>query len=913
MSGWDFAGARWWKFDFHAHTPASVNDYGHGDIALKNRTPREWLLDYMAKRIDCVAVTDHNTGAWIDRLKDEYAAMLNARPVGFRELTIYPGMELTVHGNIHFLVILDTTKGRSHIDSLRGACLYDETSGATTKSPLEVVKTIDEIGGIAIPAHVDDKGAGLFAKLKDGHSLPPLLMSSHIFAMEVRDPVYVPLELYKTHKTAWTTIVGSDAHMPSQVGQAFTWVKMGQPTIEGLRLALLDGALSVRRHDEVQGDPNRVADFVIRSLEIQNARYCGNGEALRLSFSPWLNCIIGGRGTGKSTAVEMLRIALKRESYLKERMGSDSEVTKAFIAFARVPENRQAKGALRLETAISVECQLGAERFRLGWSYDGQRSSILRIDETGNEVASPGEIPTRFPVSIYSQKQIYEMAGNPAALLDIVDAASEIGFAEWKAHRDSLQTRFRTLRAQARELSQQIGEEMRLRGELEDVDAKLHLLGSGENAAILKGYQTRQAQRRELDAFGRSLGASADLLEGIRLESDTINSSLFDEDAESREAIALAKVASHRLEALNARLSEIKIEAMRIPADFSREIAASSWKSVLDTATGTYAELVITLSAAGVGNPDEYGMLVQKKQQLETRLIAIESLNTQIASLNQEAQDRLRDFDVHRKELSEKRAAFLKNTLEDTSIVRMQLQERGQAIEGLELEFRRLIGREGETFRKDLRTEDGTKGFFADSDTKTNAQILAQLKAAILEMRNGSVPEGNSKPFAEFIARLQAEVIDSIDLWIPEDNIAVEYLRDPERNEYAPIEQGSPGQKTAAILAFILAQGTEPLILDQPEDDLDNHLIYSLVVEQIRENKKRRQLIIITHNPNIVVNGDAEYVYALAAQSGQTIVEEKGCLQELDVRKSICSIMEGGTEAFRKRYARISMGDIDVR
>ena len=109
------------------------------------------------------------------------------------------------------------------------------------------------------------------------------------------------------------------------------------------------------------------------------------------------------------------------------------------------------------------------------------------------------------------------------------------------------------------------------------------------------------------------------------------------------------------------------------------------------------------------------------------------------------------------------------------------------------------------------------------------------------------------------------------------------------------------------MLAFLLAQGAEPLVLDQPEDDLDNHLIYELVVRQIRENKLRRQLIIVTHNPNIVVNGDAEMLFALDF-NGQCFIKTEGALQQQNVRDEVCRIMEGGREAFSRRWHRLGRG-----
>ena len=96
------------------------------------------------------------------------------------------------------------------------------------------------------------------------------------------------------------------------------------------------------------------------------------------------------------------------------------------------------------------------------------------------------------------------------------------------------------------------------------------------------------------------------------------------------------------------------------------------------------------------------------------------------------------------------------------------------------------------------------------------------------------------------------------------------------------------------MLAFLLAHGEEPLVLDQPEDDPDNHLIYDLIVRQIRENKLRRQIIVVTHNPNIVVNGDAEMLHTLDFRGGQCIVAQSGSLREEAMREEVCRVMEGG-------------------
>ena len=70
---WSYPGSRWWKFDFHTHTPASRDTWWAQTGA--DLTPEAWLLRYMTVGIDCVAVTDHNSGEWIDKLKSAYAEM----------------------------------------------------------------------------------------------------------------------------------------------------------------------------------------------------------------------------------------------------------------------------------------------------------------------------------------------------------------------------------------------------------------------------------------------------------------------------------------------------------------------------------------------------------------------------------------------------------------------------------------------------------------------------------------------------------------------------------------------------------------------------------------------------------------------------------------------------------------------
>ncbi len=127
--------------------------------------------------------------------------------------------------------------------------------------------------------------------------------------------------------------------------------------------------------------------------------------------------------------------------------------------------------------------------------------------------------------------------------------------------------------------------------------------------------------------------------------------------------------------------------------------------------------------------------------------------------------------------------------------------------------------------------------------------------------------------------------------------------------EYIPFADASAGQQATALLAALLNQDGPPLIIDQPEDDLDNQVMLR-VVEQIVRAKGHRQLIFASHNANLVVNGDAELVVCCGNRvtgeqsSGQIVCQ--GAIGRVDeVRAEIMlSVMEGGRDAFKLRLAK---------
>ncbi|PIZ36505.1 MAG: hypothetical protein COY37_08355 [Candidatus Aquicultor secundus] len=120
------------------------------------------------------------------------------------------------------------------------------------------------------------------------------------------------------------------------------------------------------------------------------------------------------------------------------------------------------------------------------------------------------------------------------------------------------------------------------------------------------------------------------------------------------------------------------------------------------------------------------------------------------------------------------------------------------------------------------------------------------------------------------------------------------------------IDKLSMGQKGTVLLKIFLAEGDSPLIIDQPEENLDNDFVYKALVDAFREAKKKRQIIIATHNANLVVNTDAEQVIISTFKDGK-ITYRSGSIENLEIRKDITGFLEGGDEAFKRREMKYNI------
>jgi ABC-type lipoprotein export system ATPase subunit len=922
---WPYPGSRWWKFDFHTHTPASKDTNGWQQaIGTPNAlTPETWLLKYMAAEIDCVAVTDHNSGAWIDLLKAAYAAMKaladqGRPPAGFRVLTLFPGVEISTQGGVHVLAVLDPAATTSDVDTLLGSVGYQGTKGdsdgVTSRGIAEVIQSILAAGGVAIPAHADaPKGllqcrAGSSQSQLDANTLRQAIAVEGLQAVEWCDDASLWPDCVAQAASRFARVLGSDCHSfqgAAVPGSRYTWVKMASPTIEGLRLALLDGnGVSIRRSDEGAFDPFRVPAHVITAIEIENARYMGNGQPARLACSPFFNAVVGGRGTGKSTVVHALRLAARRDQELTA-LGQGNEPRAHFDAFRKVVNGRDDKGALRANTVIRVEWQHEDVRLRLLWRADGQGTAVEEWrDDRWQASPSQSVNPARFPLRIFSQGQIAALAGSGRqTLLSIIDEAANVE--PLRQAFDEAQRTFFTQRARLRELDGKLAGQAEVERKLDDAGKKLAALSQADHATVLRAYAQAQHQAREVKTLFEQLNdiatRIAELPEHIGLD-DWPSQHFTEQDADLlgwRKDVDL-QVDQLRLDLLErARKLHASIESLQ------KDSRLAQWKARALAAQQAHTALQEQLVAQGVSDPQAFARLTQERQQLELQRKALQQMQGDRQTLAQQIDAQRALLTQKRQAITQARQTFIQNALAGNPHVRIAVVPFGFEAKQLERELRELIEATDERFADDiLLTEDGeaSSGMafdLAQADEPGKIGAVGSVKQRLLDV--DATLGGRLRNYLQR-KHEKPEFADHVLAWFPEDDLRIEYQRD---HRWTSISQGSQGQRSAALLAFLLAFGEEPIVLDQPEDDLDNHLIYDLIVRQIRENKLRRQLIIVTHNPNVVVNGDAELVHVMEFGRGQCFVQQSGALQESAVRREVCRVMEGGHEAFTRRWKRL--------
>lgn len=928
---------RWWKCDLQVATPAWNFRFPQGSAYDVQRPEgrQQFLDEYMgalrAAGVDVIALADHNTGEWID----------DAKAAGTKHgVVVFPGCEITTHtgsDGVHLVIIGDLDKTSRDFDRLiHGSLGFNadhppfRTSGGNQvpgTSSKTLTQLLDELpdGYLAIAPHsLTDNGIASRNTVR-GDMRWKAIHHERLVALDPGDCSTVTgtgfndqfrrRELRDFPRLAELAFVStSDAYAISDLGRRFTWLRMGQVSLEGLRQAFLDHESrvlcdwSLKLNDFPDRNPNNIRHAWIKNVTLGGL--LGNSTApLSIPFHPNLNVIIGGRGSGKSSVVAALRQIYVGTETLPKRLKEESE-TFVDTVFASA------------ELKASHRVQESQAKQEATWTKIQGR--LTTTDEK--------PVPTSFPVTVISQKELFERAAgdkndpcmSSRCLFGLVDGSIGYNAGDTK----SVTSFGRKLEDARVEWAHATRNLLLLRGDLMQLPAlrqqvatlqgQVDAFSSAEVKQRLARITARRSENQSLekirtrirDLLGEIGRAAVDL---STLESDPIDAAEPFRDDYIRVIGRFEAVA----ERIAQDLKTVEQGGYERLSAVEAELEQSPWHQDGLAASCDLEAYTAELDAKGLSTT-EFSRLQADLERTRSQVAKLEEQESKVAIAQQRADvawqaimtlvtDRrgAREHLLKSVEVRSGRLRFKSKKLEDIS----------PWVDGL----RSTAGFRADAFLEDVPALAGWL-WIGPSESISERWLMWRNAISAGDL-SALQPAGQLRPtFAQKLAGLDEAIRLRLATLVPDDVVEMEFLREGANSEsvdgWQSVTQGSPGQRTAAMLAFVLHHGHEPLVLDQPEDDLDSEWISKLVVKELRKSRWHRQLIVVSHNANIPVLGDAEQVIALENRGGQlclrasnvigtdgtaTPIPHVGPVESFYVRNDIQSIMEGGIAAFVRR------------
>jgi len=385
--------AKWYKIDFHTHTPES------DCFPDKSITPAMWLESAKDSGLNAVVVSDHNSVGFIEKIesiKHEYEEK--------NEFKVFYGIEVCVSADLtHILIIFDDKMGVRDIEDAVICCLdltrdkWGNTEQYVTEDNLK--KLCNNYGNsiFVIPAHfASNKGLGK----SNIHAIKRYQEFIKFSAIEVRNNEDVREYNNKVSAGAInqaTLITGSDnpssrdmtKHSVEGFGKAFTWVKVSELSFEGLRQVFIDHEYRCINWLQLQEfgedyNPNEISYNYISGMNFKGISHMTD---LDMRFSPHLNCIVGGRGTGKSTIVDAINYGVGNEidlgkcTLLDKTLEGNGSIT-TFFNFGKL------------------------KSYQINLCRNGKSTNLTVEDDSGFVNDYP-----QFKIDFYGQKEIFGLIG----------------------------------------------------------------------------------------------------------------------------------------------------------------------------------------------------------------------------------------------------------------------------------------------------------------------------------------------------------------------------------------------------------------------------------------------------------------------------------------------------------------------
>ena len=845
-------GLQYVRADFHLHTCKDKEFVYSGE---QNSFINDYVSALKEANINVGVITNHNK---FDR--EEYKAIRKAAKK--QDIFILPGVELTIKegaNGIHTLIVFNPDEwfesGNNHIQTFLTAAFatIPNPENRNTKSVYDLKNVFEQLDAYGrdyfiIFAHVD-QNSGLFSECKGG------LLESLAGFVPFRNRV-LGLQKSRTHDNLTqfkrycgylpALVEGSDPKSITDIGKGdkCTYLKIGEYSYDAIKFALQD------HKDRVSENVPDSKHGFIESISFQGGKFDGQ----TIIFSRDLNTLIGIRGSGKSSVLEAVRYVLGltaqmdkeyKESLVKNVFGSGGKAT------------------------LSVIDKHG-KRYSVSRIF-GERINVL--DENGNDL-NINPISLFDGVQYFGQKDLSSSADHENGLLEKL-ISGRIG---QPSNLDScvnelVKTVERLL--DVSKIPQQMTEVTTLQTELEHKLSIFEEKGVADKLKKQSGYATDttklDAVKNRIDAILRDIRnafskntVASNALDGY---SSDFNKDIFDDVS------TVLSLIDAQLTQIGSCIAEIEKQCS------SMEDIISCLKERTDSLADEFAEI---------------------KREIKDETLDVDSFVKMTTEL-QKTKEKLKQLSEEASSKSKIEASFTEATRERNEVLlttynayKAETERINQNQTELRIEITFKGDREG--FKSQLKNDFKGTGI---SDTKYQAISDAFTDyAAIIE--DWIICDGN---------KLKS-IVTSSEYVKLEDKLRDQYeelLRRQVENKVdiyyhgKLLRQHSIGQRASALILFILTQDDNDMIfIDQPEDDLDNKVIYDEVITAIVQKKPYMQFIFATHNANIPVLGDSERVLVVEFQETKIDVAQ-GNIDLDSTHKQIVDIMEGGKEAFEKR------------
>ena len=860
--------------------PAGYIQYRGQQQSLSESDYNQQLLNAaLEASIEIIGLADHGSVDGVDSIR----TLFNQHGI-----VVFPGFEIASSEKIHFVCLFDESKSAQELERILGSLRLLDPQDGVRPSRLSAEQLIDEVdqqGGFIYAAHcTNDNGLLKIGQMNHVWQHQGLLAAQIPGSIEdlrgVESDFYRKVFLNKDanykREREMAAINAADVEAPEKIKEAGAscLIKMTKPCFASFKQAFLDAGSRVRLNSD---KPENYASA------IERIRFVGGYlDGVDIELSDHLNAVIGGRGTGKSTLLECIRYAFALEPKTQNALKQHKSVIDTNLGKER--------GLVEITLRSAV---LHGRKFTVSRKYGNQP---VVVDEQGN--ISPYHPTDLLPgIELYGQNEIYEMTRDEHSRNQLIerflegeheqfDADIAKVLAKLKANRESIK----------RALSQKDDAEAEVERlpKLLDQAKQYQALGIEEKLKIIPKLEKEKQLNARVD---EDVTRVKDVIEALK---DSLPDTVFLSDS-ALDGLPHADLFRQQrvvLDALKAGVQQALVQLEQLALNADKQLAPLK-QSLLErqqteeqNLEKAFKDIPASQGKTGRQIGAEYQTLLKQIEQIRPKQTTLQHRQAQIDELYAQRKKLLLELDQH---TSARATSILKSVKRLTrkleQKVRLTLQPEGNR-QGF-VDFLSECSLEGVGPKRLAWVLDGD---FSPSN------LAATIRQGETELAQNF---GVTGTVITALTRLpKIKLLELEELQLP-DTMAIELnVTHGEREAvFRPIDDLSTGQQCTAVLHLLLLDNQDPLILDQPEDNLDNAFIAERIVAELRRAKLSRQFLFATHNANIPVFGDAEWIGVLSVEDskGMILSEQQGAIDVPKVQELAADILEGGKSAFNQR------------